>query len=220
MRLRSLAIAALCVLPGALSAQQYSPFVLAADATTLRVLRDVATSQLLEGPVLGAEAAVSFRRLQLEGRYVEGSLTPGGALTADEEKFVDARIVARYRILPGLALGVGPHLRAFVTPNGTARWSRMEIHTRAEGDLINGLARVRFDLWFAASATSNVQGGGDGAMGGEVGLVMRIPNTPTAVQLMYTADRATFANGGAEFVEGVRVGLVLDRILRARSGSP
>jgi hypothetical protein len=36
---------------------------------------------------------------------------------------------------------------------------------------------------------------------------------------MYTADRATFANGGAEFVEGVRVGLVLDRILSARSAA-
>jgi hypothetical protein len=56
-------------------------------------------------------------------------------------------------------------------------------------------------------------------MGGEVGLLLRIPNTPTALQLMYTADRASFANGGSEFVEGVRIGLLLDRILSARSAA-
>ncbi len=206
----------LLALPTAVRAQELSPLILGADATTVRVVRDVATSQLLEGPVLGAKASFSFRRLQVEGRYAEGSLAPSGAVGADDEKFVDARVVARVRVTPYLSIGAGPHLRAFVTPVGTARWSRMELHARTEGELINGLARVRVDAWFAASANSNVQGGGSGAMGGEAGLLVRIPNTPTAIHLMYTADQATFANGGTEFVEGIRIGLVLDRILSAR----
>ncbi len=219
MRLRSFAAIALLALPAGLHAQDYSPFILGADATTLRVVRDVATSQLLEGPVFGVQASLAFRRLQLEGRYTEGSLVPAAALSTEDEKYVDALIIARVRISSYLSLGAGPHLRAFVTPAGTARWSRLELHARSEGDLINGLARVRIDVWFAASAESNVQGGGDGAMGGEAGLVVRIPNTPTALHLMYTADRATFANGGSEFVEGIRIGLVLDRILSARSAT-
>jgi hypothetical protein len=219
MRLRSLLIAALASFPAALGAQEFSPIVLGADATTLRVVRDVATSQLLEGSVLGAKASFSFRRLQLEGRYAEGSLVPSAILGAEDEKYVDALVVARVNVSSFLSLGAGPHLRAFVTPAGTARWSRMELHARTEGELINGLARVRIDAWFAASANANVQEGGSGAMGGEAGLVLRIPNTPTALHVMYTADRATFANGGAEFVEGIRVGLVLDRILSARSAA-
>ena len=219
MHLRSLLFATLVSLPTALGAQELAPIVLGADATTLRVVRDVATSQLLEGSVLGAKASFSFRRVQLEGRYTEGSIVPSGVLGAEDEKYVDALVVARVNVNSFLSLGAGPHLRAFVTPAGTARWSRMELHARTEGELINGLARVRIDAWFAASAESNVQGGGSGAMGGEAGLVLRIPNTPTALHVMYTADRATFANGGAEFVEGIRVGLVLDRILSARSAS-
>ena len=219
MRLRSLIIAACLALPAALRAQQFAPIILGADATTLRVVRDVATSQLLEGSVLGAKASFSFRRLQLEGRYTEGSLVPSGLLGAEDEKYVDALVIARVNVNPYLSLGAGPHLRAFVTPAGTARWSRLELHARTEGELINGLARVRIDAWFAASANANVQTGGSGAMGGEAGLLLRIPNTPTALHVMYTADRATFANGGAEFVEGIRVGLVLDRILSARSAA-
>jgi hypothetical protein len=219
MRLRSLLIMACLALPASLRAQQFAPIVLGADATTLRVVRDVATSQLLEGSVLGAKASVSFRRLQLEGRYTEGSLVPSGIIGAEDEKYVDALVIARVSVSPYLSLGAGPHLRAFVTPSGTARWSRMELHARTEGELINGLARVRIDAWFAASANANVQTGGTGAMGGEAGLVLRIPNTPTALHVMYTADRATFANGGSEFVEGIRVGLVLDRILSARSAA-
>jgi hypothetical protein len=219
MRVWSLLAAALVAFPAALRAQEFSPIVLGADATTLRVVRDVATSQLLEGPVLGARASLSYRRFQLEGHYTEGSLTPSGVISAEDEKYVDALVVARYRVNSYLSFGAGPHLRAFVTPAGTARWSRLELHARTEGELINGLARVRVDAWFAASANANVQTGGSGAMGGEAGLLLRIPNTPTALHVMYTADRATFANGGAEFVEGVRIGLVLDRILTARSAA-
>lgn len=216
---RAALLATLLALPSALMAQQFAPIVLGADATTTRVVRDVAGFQLLEGSVLGAEASLAFRRLRLEGRYAEGSLVPSGALGTDDEKYVDTRVIARVSVRPYLWIGAGPHLRAFVTPTGTARWSRFELHARTEGELINGLAHVRVDAWFAPSANTNVQGGGSGAMGGEAGLVLRIPNTPTALHLMYTADRGTFANGGSEFVEGVRIGLVLDRILSARSGA-
>lgn len=198
------------------AAQQVSPLALGVEASTARVVRDVATTQILGGPVLGASVRGSWRRFELEGQYLEGSLTPEGAAGADGEDFVDARAVARVRVMPWLSLGAGPHLRAFITPSGTARWSRIELHARGEGELIAGLAQLRVDTWFAVSAESNVQDGGDGAMGGEVGLLLRIPRTPAALQLSYVADRAMFTNGGSEFVEGVRAGIVLDRILRAR----
>lgn len=219
MSLSAMLSAMLLAMPATLKAQQFSPIILGADATTTRVVRNVATSQLLEGSVLGAQASLAFRRLQLEGRYAEGSLLPSGTLGTEDEKYVDARVIARVNVRPFLSFGAGPHLRAFVTPSGTSRWSRFELHARTEGELINGLAHVRVDAWFAPSADANVQGGGSGAMGGEAGLVLRIPNTPTALHLMYSADRGTFANGGSEFVEGVRIGLVLDRILSARSGT-
>jgi hypothetical protein len=201
--------------PLLLPAQQYSPLAIGAEATSLRVVRDVATAQQFDGTVLGAGASARFGWLQLEGRYFEGSLTPS-SVAADAEDLVDARVIARVGIAPWLAVGAGPHLRAFITPSGTARWSRVEVHARSEGELINGLAHLRVDLWVAPSASSNVQGGGTGAMGGEAGLLVRIPRSPVALELTYLADRATFTSSGSEFVEGIRVALVLDRILPAR----
>ena len=213
-----LPIAIACA-PASLAAQHFSPFTISADFTDLSVTRSIATTQVLTGPALGAKATFAFRRFELEGRYAEATLTPAALSSTGAEDYVDARIIARVHIIPGLSLGAGPHLRAFVTPSGTARWSRMEVHARFEGELIAGLAQLRIDTWYAASAESNVQGGGTGAVGGEAGMLLRIPRTPTALYVGYTADRATFVNEGAEFVDGIRVGLVLDRILSARSGS-
>lgn len=214
-----LAMVTLACAPALLGAQQFSPFTIGADYTNLNVTRDVATSQLLTGPALGVRATVAFRRFELEGRYAEASLAPDALSITGPEDYVDAHIIARVRILPGLSLGAGPHLRAFVTPSGTARWSRMEVHARLEGELIAGIAQLRVDTWYAASAESNVQDGGNGAVGGEAGMLIRLPRTPTSLYLGYAADRATFVNEGSEFVEGIRVALVLDRILSSRAGS-
>lgn len=216
---RILMLLAMASAPAALRAQEFSPFTIGADFTDLSVTRDVATSQLLRGPALGAKATVAFRRFELEGRYAEAALTPDALSSTGAEDYVDARIIARVRVGSGISLGAGPHLRAFVTPSGTARWSRMELHARFEGELIAGLAQLRVDTWYAASAESNVQGGGTGAVGGEAGMLIRIPRTPTSLYLSYSADRASFVNEGSEFVEGIRVALVLDRILTGRSGS-
>lgn len=218
-RRRLLALAALMLAPAAAHAQQFSPFTIGADFTNLTVTRDIATSQVLTGPALGAKATVAFRRFELEGRYAEAALTPDALTSTGAEDYVDARLVARVRVAPGVSLGLGPHLRAFVTPSGTARWSRLEVHARFEGELIAGVAQLRVDTWYAASAESNVQGGGSGAVGGEAGMLIRIPRTPTSLYLGYAADRATFVNEGSEFVDGVRIALVLDRILSAGAGS-
>jgi hypothetical protein len=196
-------------------AQQYSPLTLGVDVTTIAVAREATLSQRLAGPVLGAQASVAFWRLHLEGRYAEGALTPDGGGAATED-FVDARLLALVRIAPWLSVGVAPHLRAFIAESGTARWSRVEAVTRIESELVNGIAHLRIDTWYAVSAQSNVQDGGNGALGGEVGLLLRIPRAPASLHVSYIADHATFANGGTESFDGIRAALVLDRILPAR----
>lgn len=217
--LRALALLLAAGVPGLAGAQQFPPFSIGADVTDLRVRRDVATSQVLAGPAIGAKATVAFGRIELEGRYAEASLAPDEASIGGPEDYVDARLILHVGVGPGLSIGAGPHLRAFVTPSGTARWSRVEVHARFEGELIAGVAQLRVDAWYAANAESSVQGGGTGAAGGEAGMLIRIPRTITSVFLGYAADRASFANGGAEFVDGVRVSLVVDRML-ARGRAP
>lgn len=202
--------------PRVVVAQQYSPLTLGVGATDIAVAREATLSQRLAGPVLGAQASFAFRRLHLEGRYAEGTLTPdaGGAIATED--FVDARLLALVRIVPWLSVGVAQHLRAFIAESGTARWSRVEAVTRVESELVNGIAHLRIDTWYALNAQSNVQDGGNGALGGEVGLLLRIPRAPISLHVSYVADHATFANGGTESLDGIRAALVLDRILPAR----
>lgn len=215
---RALALVAMVCAPAVAGAQHFSPFTIGVDFTDISVTRDVATSQVLRGPAVGTKLSVAFRRFELEGQYAEAALTPDAPSGTGAEDLVDARVIARVRVAPGVSVGAGPHLRAFVTPAGTARWTRVELHARLEGELIAGIALLRVDTWYAASAEANVQGGGDGAVGGEAGMFVRIPRTPTALFVGYSADRARFVSGGAEFVEGVRIALVLDRRLAIRSG--
>lgn len=203
--------------PAALVAQSDGPVMIAADVMTARTVREVASTQILSGPVLGARASLAFRRLQIEGQYSEGSLSPDGIGSTATEEYVDARVIARLRVTPWLSVGAGPHLRAFVTPSGTARWARVEVHSRLTSELINDVAVLVLDVWYAPTAESNVQGGGSGARGGEAGVFLRVPGTPSALHLSYMADRGTYVEGGGEFVEGVRAAIVLGRFTRARA---
>ena len=147
----------------------------------------------------------------LEGRYAQGSLTPETGTLGDGEDLVDGLILLRVQVREWLSVAGGPRLRAFVTPAGTSRWSRIEARARVEGEVIDGLAYAHFEGWYALAVDANVQGGGSGAQGGEAGLSVRLRNTPVALQLTYTADRATFSNGGSEFLEGVSLALRLAR---------
>ena len=181
------------------------------ELTTMRVARDLPAVRAYSGPVLGASGGLVYRRFEVEVRYAEGSLSPESGTSGGKEDFADGALQLRVRVLPWLAIGAGPHLRAFITPAGTARWTRVEAHGRAEGELIAGVARLQVEGWYAFSAETNVQGGGSGAMGGEAGLTVKLPRVPVSLRLTYIADRATFKGGGAEFVDGLRLGFVFDR---------
>lgn len=100
-----------------------------------------------------------------------------------------------------------------------AQGNRIEVHGRGEGELIGNLATLRLDAWLAPSAQYE-PGGGKNAMGGEAALTLRIPGTPAALQLGYSADRARFADDEDEVVETLRFSLVLDRIQRGRPSAP
>ena len=182
-----------------------------AEVLTMHVARDRPAARAYAGPVLGAFGGIGYRKFEVEGHYAEGSLSPESGTIGGNEDFADGALQLRVRVLPWLAIGAGPHLRAFITPAGTARWTRMEAHARAEGELIAGLAQLQVEGWYALSAETNVQGGGSGAMGGEAGVTVKLPRAPVSLRLTYTADRATFKSGGSEFVDGLRLGLVFDR---------
>ena len=179
------------------------------EVAPTRLARTTTTSRILSGPILGAQGRIAFNRIEIEGRYGEGSLAPAEGTTGLTEDMVEGGAVLWYKPLPWVAVGAGPQLRAFISASGTSHWTRFDIRARMNQDLIAGLAIAYLEGWASVSATSNVQGGGSGAQGAEAGLSMRIPRLPVSARIGYVADRASFANGATEFIEGVRIALQL-----------
>jgi hypothetical protein len=179
------------------------------EVAPTRLARTTATSRILSGPILGAQGRIAFNRVEIEGRYGEGSLSPTEGTTGLTEEMVEGSAVVWFKPRPWVAVGAGPQLRAFISASGTSHWTRFDLRARANQDLIAGLAIAYLEGWVSVAATSNVQGGGSGARGAEAGVSVRIPRLPVSARLGYIADRAAFANGGSEFIEGIRIALQL-----------
>jgi hypothetical protein len=192
---------------GAVVAQPLAGLSATIEVAPTRLARNTTSARTLSGPILGAQGRIAFNRVEVEGRYGEGSLTPTEGTTGLAEEIVEGNAVVWFKPRPWVAVGAGPQLRAFISASGTSHWTRFDIRTRLNQDLIPGLAIAYFEGWVSVAATSNVQGGGAGARGAEAGLSVRIPRLPVSARLGYIADRAAFANGGSEFIEGIRLSL-------------
>ena len=214
-RVRLLALATALALVTALSstarAQERIELGGAVDVGTLRAIRSVTQTRTFSGPVLGVQGHLGYKRFALDATYSQANLTPSAETVGVDEELADATLMLRVMVKPWLRLGLGPHLRAAITPSGSSHWSRFEGRATVTGELIPGLADAYFEGWYALSATSNAQGGGSGAMGAAGGLAVRIPRSPVSLRLTYSADRATFTAGGDEVVEQASLAIVLGR---------
>ena len=181
------------------------------SASSMTLARAGTSARELTGAVLGAEGRIGFKRFELRGRYLEGSLTPAAGAFGGAEDFADLRLLFGAAVGAGVTVGVGPHLRSFISPGGTANWTRIEANVRLDRELVPRLARAEIEFAYAVSAESNIQGGGTGAMGANIGLLVAPPTWPGALRVAYSADRATYASGGTEFLDGLELGLRLRR---------
>lgn len=195
--------------PGAAGAQVNAELSAAIEVSPTRLARTTTASRVLAGPIVGAQGRLSTTYFELEGRYGEGSLTPSEGTTGLGEDLVEGTAIAWYTPFPWMAIGAGPTVRAFISPSGTASWVRFDARARLRATLIPGLVTAHVEGWYSASASTNVQGGGAGAQGTEAGLTVRIPRLPVSARLGYVADRASFTSGGSEFVEGIRLSLMM-----------
>lgn len=179
----------------------------AVTAGSTHLDRDGFVTGALGGAVLSATGGVQVSRVGIEGTYAEGVLSPSPGVVGVRETLADASLLVLFDAGRGLRIGGGPHWRAFLAPSATVRWMRTELHARYERELIPGLATTDVAVWQVLSADVNAQGGADGGRGAVAGLTIQLPNSPFALRAAYTADRMAYANGTAEFVDHVEVGL-------------
>lgn len=207
------AAAALCgaLLAAAAPASAQVPRYLGADGGIARVrFRSVtaAGGEELSGVVARAVARGRAGAFALEASYAQGRLTADTGLATDRD-LVDGSVFLAVRPVPWLAVGAGPHARAYdAAAGGVERWMHFEGRVRAEGDIVPGMLQAHLEGALALGSSVNLAAGAGGARSAAVGLTLRPPQSPVWVALGYGVDRAATKGGGrAETVEMVMLAI-------------
>ncbi|MDH3457152.1 MAG: hypothetical protein OER90_09955 [Gemmatimonadota bacterium] len=168
-----------------------------------------AVTEELSGTVFGAEGAIRFWRVELSGRYVQGAIDTDPATEAFD--FVEGELLLGVRPVRPVLLGFGPHVRSWVEPTGTIRWSHWVVRARIEAPLLaGGLLQSFVEGWYAVSGSVNAPNPFQLGRGLAGGLGLTIPSTPLHIQLAYRVDRGALdTQARIETVEqlSLRVGI-------------
>lgn len=168
-----------------------------------------AEPESLSGTVFGAEGAIRFWRLELSGRYVQGPIDTDPGTEAFD--FVEGELLLGVRPIHPVLVGFGPHVRSWVEPTGTIRWSHWEVRARVEVPLLAGGSLQSFvEGWYAVSGSVNAPNPFQLGRGLAGGVGITIPSTPLHIQLAYRVDRGALdAEARIETVEqlSVRIGV-------------
>ncbi|HMA46706.1 MAG TPA: hypothetical protein VKP11_05825, partial [Frankiaceae bacterium] len=117
----------------------------------------------------------------VEASYAQGRLSSDTGVAVDRD-LVDGSVFVSARPVPWLAVGVGPHARAYAaTAGGTERWMHFEGRVRAEGEILPGMLQAHLEGALALGSSVNVAAGAGGARSAEVGLTLRPPQSPVWV---------------------------------------
>jgi hypothetical protein len=210
---RALLLASLSLAAGTLTAQTLAP----AGVLTVGSTRVRSQSGQFSGTVVGGDGTLSFGRLELAVRYVQGKVDSVGASAAaggGGHDLVEGSVLLGARPLSWLTIATGPHARSYTLTSGTQRWVFWELRARAAGAFIGSAARGYVELWRALSADVNVPESFDHAQGGEAGMIIRFARAPLQARVAYRMDHTVLksALGGTrlETVDGLIVGFGLD----------
>ena len=167
--------------------------------------------EVTSGAVIGGEGRVRLGRVTLDGVYVQGALNPDTG-TTESRDYAEGGLFLTVATVPGVGLRVGPHARAYISPQGTQRWLFWTARLRGEGSLIAPAVTGFAELWAAWAAVVNVSEAFGRATGGVVGMTVRIPGSPVWGRLSYGIERAEMGNGARlETVEGVSLAIGVGR---------
>jgi len=154
---------------------------------------EAAGEQRLTGFGIGGYGTVSYGRLGLGFRYLEGSLSPSGAGT--DRDIVEGEITISVRASSWLRFGLAPHIRSLIVPEGTERWVFWEAHIQAKTQLGSPRLVSIFEFRQVLSADVDVDadyGGGQGIIGE---LRWDVSALPIWLALGYRMQRSNLGNG-------------------------
>ncbi|MBI1967345.1 MAG: hypothetical protein HYS40_05100 [Gemmatimonadetes bacterium] len=200
------AVASLLLLtPAAAFAQ--SGLQVAGTSAVVRVRSTIGpTREVLSGAVFGVEGHAAVWRLVLNVGYGQGSVKPDSGAPAPRD-VIEGRLLVGIRLVRGLSIKAGPHIRAYISDWGTQRWLFWEARLRGERTIVGGV-RGYAEVWRVLSADVNVLEPFDGGQGGEAGMLVALPRSPFWGRLAYGIERAKLGGGSRlETVEGVTLAI-------------
>mgnify|MGYP001825001668 CR=1 FL=1 len=154
---------------------------------------DAAGDQRLTGFGFEGNATLTYKRFALGLGYLEGSLSPtGNGLDRD---IVEGEALISTRATSWLRIGLGPHIRSLIIPEGTERWLFWELLIQAHTSL--GFPRLMsvLEIRQVLSANIDVDDGFDGARGVVGSLRWDVSSLPIWVGLGYRIDRSNLGSG-------------------------
>jgi len=195
-------------------AAQTAQFGLQGEAASTRI-GGLTGGEPLRADLFGGRGSVAFGPVQLSVVYHEGRLrgapppssasifdilhitTPG---SASSPRVIEGSVLAKFRLVPALAVGVGPHGRAYVSDAVTLHriWGAGSINV--EVPLLG--PGVRTFLGLSRSFVTRRQDSLTSVTGGEVGIALGAPSGWNA-RLATRFDDAVFTDGRHERLVGL-----------------
>ena len=150
-------------------------------------------SESLSGALMTGQLGLALRPLTVTVSYGQGRLASGDGSSA-ARSVVEASVMLSRRVTPWLLLKAGPRVRAYSAPGSTERWVMWEGHAHVDESVITGVLAAYLEGWLAVASSANVDPGGSGARGAEVGVTMQIPGSALWARLGYAVDQASLKN--------------------------
>ena len=150
-------------------------------------------SSQLNGIALGGRAGVTWRKLRLDVRYLEGGLS--SEADGPDEDIVEGELMLGFAPLSWLTLRLGPHIRSFVTSQGTQRWIFWEGHATGAVELGSPRLLSYLDLWYVFAANVDAVEPFDQGLGIEGGIRLTMDRLPLFAKLAYRIDQSSLGDG-------------------------
>lgn len=125
-------------------------------------------------------------------RYLQGSL-PSDRPSRDNTSLVEGEAILWVAPFRWVALGVGPHVRAYVEEGGTEHWTMWEVRGRGTALLTDALSAYA-ELWTVLGSSLPLSGDLSQGLGLEGGLRLTFGKRPFSAQLRYRVNRIALAD--------------------------
>jgi hypothetical protein len=152
-------------------------------------------SSQLTGIAFGGRGTVTWRKLRLDLRYLEGGLS--AKADGPDEDIVEGEVTLGFLPLSWLTLRLGPHIRSFVTAQGTQRWIFWEGHAAGALELGSPRLVTYFDLWHVFAADVDAVESFDRGNGIEGGIRFSLDRLPFWGKLAYRIDQSSLGDGSS-----------------------